>query len=240
MKLQHLPVRARATVCCSKAKTRSSCSATAACARASSRTSVTSWPSCAPQGRELEYVYVSHIDSDHISGVLQLLEDEVEWRVFDYQTSLRPATPTRARRAASAGDQRAAAQRVSRSDRHQHQTDVEDLLAAAVPSLFATADPRSGRRGAGAAGHRGLDPRSDRGLATVGAATRSTSPSTGCPARRGPAKLLFFRDTGAVVQGRRHAFTIVGPGEQELTDLKTGWVNWLRANQDDVRDLRGS
>ena len=36
-------------------------------------------------GRELEYVYVSHIDSDHISGVLQLLEDEVEWRVFEYQ-----------------------------------------------------------------------------------------------------------------------------------------------------------
>ncbi len=35
------------------------------------------------KGRELEFVYVSHIDSDHISGVLQLLEDEVEWRVFE-------------------------------------------------------------------------------------------------------------------------------------------------------------
>ena len=43
-------------------------------------------------GRELEFVYVSHIDSDHISGVLQLLEDEVEWRVFDYQSSSRTAT----------------------------------------------------------------------------------------------------------------------------------------------------
>src|SRR5688572_21114898 len=35
-------------------------------------------------GRALEFVYVSHIDSDHISGVLQLLEDEVAWRVFDH------------------------------------------------------------------------------------------------------------------------------------------------------------
>ncbi len=33
-------------------------------------------------------------------------------------------------------------------------------------------------------------------------------------------------------------FTIVGPGEQELTDLKTGWVNWLRDNKTRVRDLR--
>ena len=45
------------------------------------------------KGRELEFVYVSHIDSDHISGVLQLLEDEVEWRVFDYQAACRMATP---------------------------------------------------------------------------------------------------------------------------------------------------
>ena len=38
-------------------------------------------------GRVLDYIYVSHIDSDHISGVLQLLEDEVAWRVFDFETS---------------------------------------------------------------------------------------------------------------------------------------------------------
>ena len=32
--------------------------------------------------KELELVYVSHVDNDHISGVLQLLQDEVEWRVL--------------------------------------------------------------------------------------------------------------------------------------------------------------
>ena len=40
------------------------------------------------QLNELELlVYVSHIDSDHLSGVLQLLKDEVEWRIFDVQQS---------------------------------------------------------------------------------------------------------------------------------------------------------
>ena len=38
----------------------------------------------AANGR-LDLVYVSHIDQDHISGVLQLMDDLVEWKVFDFQ-----------------------------------------------------------------------------------------------------------------------------------------------------------
>ena len=37
------------------------------------------------RGGVLDLVYVSHIDRDHISGVLQLMDDLVAWRVFDYQ-----------------------------------------------------------------------------------------------------------------------------------------------------------
>src|SRR6186997_2754011 len=37
------------------------------------------------QDLDLDLVYVSHIDRDHISGVLQLMDDLVAWRVFDYQ-----------------------------------------------------------------------------------------------------------------------------------------------------------
>jgi beta-lactamase superfamily II metal-dependent hydrolase len=35
---------------------------------------------------DIDLLYVSHIDQDHIAGVLQLLNDAVEWRVFDFQT----------------------------------------------------------------------------------------------------------------------------------------------------------
>jgi hypothetical protein len=37
------------------------------------------------QGRKLDVVYISHIDEDHISGVLQMLDDVVSWRVHEYQ-----------------------------------------------------------------------------------------------------------------------------------------------------------
>jgi hypothetical protein len=35
-------------------------------------------------GGKLDAICVSHIDDDHISGVLRLVEDEVEWRVFEF------------------------------------------------------------------------------------------------------------------------------------------------------------
>jgi ribonuclease BN (tRNA processing enzyme) len=47
----------------------------------------------AAAGRELDLVYVSHVDQDHIAGVLQLLEDMVQWRVHKHKVANgRPST----------------------------------------------------------------------------------------------------------------------------------------------------
>jgi beta-lactamase superfamily II metal-dependent hydrolase len=37
-------------------------------------------------GERLDLVYVSHIDQDHIGGILRLFDDAVAWKVFDFQT----------------------------------------------------------------------------------------------------------------------------------------------------------
>jgi Metallo-beta-lactamase superfamily len=39
----------------------------------------------AEQGQVLDLVCISHIDQDHISGILQLLDDHVAWKVHRYQ-----------------------------------------------------------------------------------------------------------------------------------------------------------
>jgi metal-dependent hydrolase (beta-lactamase superfamily II) len=36
--------------------------------------------------QQLDVVYVSHIDDDHISGVLKMMDDLMAWRVFDFQS----------------------------------------------------------------------------------------------------------------------------------------------------------
>lgn len=41
-------------------------------------------------GRQLDLVCVSHIDDDHISGILTLVEDELAWRVFEFQSEFDP------------------------------------------------------------------------------------------------------------------------------------------------------
>lgn len=41
----------------------------------------------AEQGEKLDLVCVSHTDSDHISGVIQLIDDILAWRIYRFQSS---------------------------------------------------------------------------------------------------------------------------------------------------------
>ena len=65
-------------------------------------------------GRDIDLAYISHIDNDHINGVLQLLEDEVDWRVFDFRRGQRQSH-RRARSPPPAQHQRPAPQQLPRS-----------------------------------------------------------------------------------------------------------------------------
>ena len=42
-------------------------------------------PELGKLGGAIDLLYVSHIDDDHIGGVLELLSNELDWRVFDFQ-----------------------------------------------------------------------------------------------------------------------------------------------------------
>ena len=188
-------------------------------------------------GRVLDYVYVSHIDSDHISGVLQLLEDEVAWRVFDFETGhhVPGATPpTVPRPPEIKGILHNAFRDLIGIN---NTTDVDDLIAVAVPSLFATADPALVEAGLELESIAATIPEALR-VSRLAASDALDIPVNHLPGAAGPAKLLFFRDTVESFPVGGMTFTIVGPGHDELTDVKTGWVTWLRANKEDVRALR--
>jgi hypothetical protein len=56
-------------------------------------------------GEKIDVICVSHIDDDHISGILRLVEDEVDWRAFEFLRTLDPrARPPRATRPAAIGE----------------------------------------------------------------------------------------------------------------------------------------
>lgn len=187
-------------------------------------------------GRELDYVYVSHIDNDHITGVLQLLQDEVEWRVFDYQSGIGNAdavAPEFPRPPVIKG-------LLHNSFKDQigaNAKDVEDLLAAAVPSLFATADPRLVDVALELQDIATAIPEAIK-VSRLAASDALDIPINKIPGTTGPAKLLFFRNAVQSFKLGTMKFTIVGPSSEELENLKAGWVNWLRANKEQVRKIR--
>ena len=43
-------------------------------------------------GGKLDVICVSHIDDDHISGIVRLIEDEVAWRQFEFLKATKPST----------------------------------------------------------------------------------------------------------------------------------------------------
>ena len=195
------------------------------------------------QGRELEFAYISHIDNDHISGVLQLLEDEVEWRVFDHHQDGDPVNEPDVPRPPvikgilhngfrdliTKNEKPIASLFAARA--------VENLLAAMVPSLFGTAKPDL------------IDAAEEMQAIAMGvpeaiqvsklvAPEALDIPLNQPPGVAGPARLLYAGRPGDVFQLGSMKFTLIGPTENELKDLRDGWNNWLRNNKERLKKIR--
>ena len=54
----------------------------------------------------------------------------------------------------------------------------------------------------------------------------------------GKSKLLMLRKNQKVIKLGSLRLTIVGPGSKELNDLRMGWNNWLRDNEESVKAIR--
>jgi beta-lactamase superfamily II metal-dependent hydrolase len=187
--------------------------------------------------RPLDVVYVSHIDQDHISGVLQLLEDALEWRVHDYHKKKgnhgvsKPQVP---RPPAIGGLWHNA----FRDQVPDNAGAIEDLLAAAAPAFFA-----AGTRDLKRIGQEALDI-----VLSIPEALRVSRlvksdllgiPLNHIPGSTGPAKLLLARDpTTQFRVGQDLDVTIVGPSFAHMRNLRKGWNNWLETNKQTVRELR--
>jgi hypothetical protein len=188
------------------------------------------------QDRALDYVYVSHIDSDHISGVLQLLEDEVAWRVFEFQQSVNHPG-AREPRVPRPPVIKGLLQNAFKDLIGANSKDVEDLIAVAVPSLLATADPGLVDVALDLEDLAVSIPEAIK-VSRLAAEDALDIPVNRLPGSAGPARLLFMRDEPVSFRVGSMRFTLVGPGHDELSRLKQGWVTWLRANQATVRELR--
>jgi hypothetical protein len=183
-------------------------------------------------GKKLDVVYVSHIDQDHISGVLRLLRHEVEWRAFEYQRrtknakASRPATPR-------PPEIRGIWHNSFRDQVPDNDGRIEDLLAATTPALLATGIPALREMGERVYEIATSIPEA---LEVSGLAGREllNIPINRLPGSTGPARLLMSRPGQSAVRLGSLTLTIVGPTDDELEQLREGWNTWLRENGERV------
>ena len=186
-------------------------------------------------GRAIDLAYVSHVDNDHISGVLQMLEDEALWRAFDHltakgETVKQPKFPRPPKI-------NGILHNAFRDMVSQNNKSLANVLVNSAPALYATGVPELAMA---------ADDMMNIALGIPEAIKVSRlckDDALDIPINKPPGvqkanKLLFAGRPGDEFTLGSMKFTLIGPTEDELKKLRTGWDNWLRNNPDEVKKIR--
>jgi beta-lactamase superfamily II metal-dependent hydrolase len=182
--------------------------------------------------KDIDLVYVSHIDQDHIGGVLRLLNDEVEWRVHEHQLKTRNRTHKE-----PAAPRPPKVRQIWHNAFHEQVTknagEIEDALAAIAPVL--TGAEIASLKEAGL--RQGSLATSIREAIQV---PRRISPKQLKIPLNLPAdgKLMMLRDGAKAIRVKDLTVTVLGPTEQHLKKLRADWNEWLRKNKEALKAIR--
>lgn len=199
--------------------------------RASMRDHVRADLAARTQGRPLDAAYISHIDQDHIAGILLLLEDELEWRIFDHHREQgddewpQPDFPRPPRIEGIWHN-------AFKDQVEKNVGAIEKLLAASIPAMFGSSVPAL----------RLYAEQMQRVATSIPEAlmvSRLASPEilkipvNRIPGEEGPEQLMMVRDGQGSFNVGASKWTIVGPMREELENLRKGWNNWLNSADGD-------
>lgn len=187
------------------------------------------------EGRPLELVYVSHVDNDHISGVLQLLEDEVEWRVFELHR--KKGNPVREPKVPRPPVVKGILHNAFRDQVGPDDLAIRNELVAAAPALYASAVRELVQAADQMQGIAAGIPEALKVSRLVGPDALDI-PVNQPPGVKKKAPLLVAGQPGERFAVGSMKFTLLGPTEDELGALREGWKNWLQENPRKVKQIR--
>lgn len=181
---------------------------------------------------KLDVVCVSHIDSDHISGVLQLFDDMVAWRVHDFQR--RNGNPEHRPPASPRPPEVGVIWHNAFHEQLGKNTGpVEEMLAASAAVLSGADDPEP------------------RGLAEVSAdLATSVGEGIGLSRRIGDKQLkiplnpefggslMLVRKNAPTIQLGSMKVSVLAPFKADLEKLRQEWNEWLRTRQVQLKSIQ--
>jgi beta-lactamase superfamily II metal-dependent hydrolase len=179
----------------------------------------------------IDVLYVSHIDRDHVFGLLQLTEDMIDWRVFRHledtgsPKAKKPAFP-----------EPPEIKQIWHNAFHETMKDnageIADMLAATATVLGSSSNPRLMSL---AAGYQNLANSVGDGIEL----SRNISASLLDVPLNKPAngKLMMVGRPSTVKVGGLKFFTL-GPTATDLRELRKEWNAWLGANKKELARIR--
>jgi Metallo-beta-lactamase superfamily len=180
----------------------------------------------------LDLVYLSHIDQDHIAGILRLMDDIVTWRVHDLQLASGnthhsvPETPR-------PPEVRAIWHNAFHEQIGANARPIADMLAATSTALSAATTSAIKELA-----------EAQQSLAnSVAEAIRLTrrvgDSQLGIPLNQEfGGKLIFVRDGQPVLELGSLTIHVIGPFAEDLRNLRREWNEWLRNNRAQLENIR--
>jgi beta-lactamase superfamily II metal-dependent hydrolase len=176
------------------------------------------------QHKKLDLVYISHIDEDHIGGVLRMLDTEVAWRVHEHQkrngnaTHKAPAVPRPPQIAAIWHN-------AFQEQFKKNAGEIEEALAVAAPILSEATFQEWRDEGV-----------KQTGLVTsirqaIQVSRRIGSKQLGIPLNEESGKLMMVRDGQKTISIGGMKITVVGPTGEYLKELREKWNTWLKTQK---------
>jgi beta-lactamase superfamily II metal-dependent hydrolase len=185
------------------------------------------------RGEHLDVVYVSHIDEDHIAGVLRLMDDLLAWRVFDYQSRPETNNPQpKVPRSPRPPEVKAVWHNGFDRQLGKNSGRIEEMLSASA-TILSGADEERIRQIV-------LE---QRDIVTGVAQAVTLSYRLGADQLNIPinpdygGKLMAVDARRSVIRFGSLSITVIGPSKARLEQLRKEWNDWLRANRETLSEI---
>jgi beta-lactamase superfamily II metal-dependent hydrolase len=186
-------------------------------------------------GKHINLVYVSHIDQDHIGGVLRMLDDEVQWRVHEHQIGDGDNPTHKPPKAPRPPTVDAIWHNAFHDLLTRNAGPIEQALAAMAPVLSGSALDavrEAGRAQADLSTSIAEAIRVSRRIGPKQLGIKlNTLPGQSIRGPGGASKLLMVRAGQPPVKLGDFRITIIGPTSTQLETLRDEWNTWLRSAQ---------
>ncbi len=183
--------------------------------------------------RRLNVVCVSHIDDDHITGILRMVQNEVAWRVFEFrqQNNIRPRRRPSIPRPPEIGQiWHNALFRLIGLDLA---VEAQSLMASTARLMAGSEDEEV----LDLASH--IDSLATGERAAMELSRRISAEQLGIPLNQPTGGGLMKRgEPGAFIPFGGMKLFVLGPTEDDFEALRVVWANWIRRNASAIDRLR--